>query len=59
MEKLHDYQGIAGRFHQWRGNIKQLYEDFQEKYSTNLVATVQSQLKGNASANKDFSHVFR
>ncbi|XP_070072328.1 proton-associated sugar transporter A isoform X2 [Drosophila takahashii] len=59
MEKLHDYQGITGRFHQWRDNIKEIYENFQENNSTNLVATVKSQLKGNASANKDFSHVFR
>ncbi|XP_039502720.1 membrane-associated transporter protein-like [Drosophila santomea] len=59
MDKLHDYQGIAGRFHQWRDNIKEYYEDFHDKKSTNLVDTVKRQLKGNASANKDYSHVFR
>ncbi|XP_041674419.1 proton-associated sugar transporter A-like [Drosophila eugracilis] len=59
MEKLHDYQGIAGRYHQLRDNIKEKYEEFQNNYSTNLVSTVKSQLKGNESANKDYSHVFR
>lgn len=59
MDKLHDYQGIAGRFHQCRDNIKEFYEDYHSKKSTNLVDTVKKHLNGNTSANKDFSHVFR
>ncbi|XP_032573842.1 proton-associated sugar transporter A isoform X1 [Drosophila sechellia] len=59
MDKLHNYQGIEGRFHQCRDNIKEFYEDFHAKKSVNLVDIVKKQLNGNTSANKDFSHVFR
>lgn len=63
MEKLHDYQGLTGRFHQWKDNIKESYNEFRSERPTNIVEIVKSavnrQLKGNASANNDFSHVFR
>ncbi|KAH8366979.1 hypothetical protein KR200_007206 [Drosophila serrata] len=63
MEKLHDYQGIPGRFHEWRDNIKESYEKFRSERACNFIeiakSAVNSQLKGNASANNDFSHVFR
>ncbi|XP_026839928.1 proton-associated sugar transporter A-like [Drosophila persimilis] len=63
MEKLHQYQGITGRFHQLRDNIKELYHGFDDEESTNIVQrakqTILGQLKGNTSANKDYSHIFR
>ncbi|KAH8379371.1 hypothetical protein KR009_004449 [Drosophila setifemur] len=63
MEKLHDYQGATGRLHQWRDNLKEMYTNFKEDSSTNFVErsknAVLSQLKGNESNSKDYSHIFR
>ncbi|XP_043069981.1 membrane-associated transporter protein [Drosophila bipectinata] len=63
MEKLHEYQGIAGRLHQWRDSFKETYNKFNEDYLNNFTeqirSTVSSQLKGNAKAGSDFSHIYR
>ncbi|BFF91731.1 proton-associated sugar transporter A [Drosophila madeirensis] len=62
MEKLHQYQGITGRFHQLRDNIKEFYHGFESEESNILQRAKESalgQLKGNTSANKDYSHIFR
>ncbi|XP_032597718.1 proton-associated sugar transporter A [Drosophila grimshawi] len=60
MEKLNEYQGLTGRLHQWRDNIKEKYSDVNP---TNFVEKAKSsaldQLKGNASANVDYSHIYR
>lgn len=62
-EKLHDYQGIAGRLHQWRDNIKEHISNFREQNPSNIVelakTTAVDQLKGNASADQDYSHIYR
>ncbi|EDW13910.2 proton-associated sugar transporter A [Drosophila mojavensis] len=63
MEKLHEYQGITGRLHQWRDNIKEKYSSINQENSTNIFEkaknTALDQLKGNASANADYSHIYR
>ncbi|EDW63160.2 membrane-associated transporter protein [Drosophila virilis] len=62
MEKLHEYQGLTGRLHQWRDNVKEKYTSINQG-STNIFekakSTAMDQLKGNASANVDYSHIYR
>ncbi|XP_023169554.2 proton-associated sugar transporter A isoform X2 [Drosophila hydei] len=63
MEKLHEYQGITGRLHQLRDNIKEKYSSINQENSPNIFekakTTALDQLKGNASANVDYSHIYR
>ena len=61
MEKLHDYQGFAGRMHEWRDNIKEKVNQFREQDNIVDIAksTANDQLKGNASISQDFSHLYR
>lgn len=62
MEKLHEYQGLTGRLHQWRDNIREKYSTNQENSTSFLErvkSTAKDQLKGNASANADYSHIYR
>ncbi|KAH8283712.1 hypothetical protein KR044_002847 [Drosophila immigrans] len=60
MEKLHEYQGMTGRLHQWRDNMK---ESYCKENSSSILEKVKNsfgdQLKGNASANVDYSHIYR
>lgn len=62
-EKLHDYQGFAGRLHQWRDNIKEHISNYRDQNPSNIVelakSTAVDQLKGNASADQDYSHIYR
>jgi len=62
MEKLHEYQGFVGRLHQFRDKIKEKISMNQEN-STSFLEKVKSsardQLKGNARANADYSHIYR
>ncbi|XP_061399441.1 proton-associated sugar transporter A [Musca vetustissima] len=63
MEKLHEYQGFTGRLHEWRDNIKEKIVGFREQNPGNIVElaknTANDQLKGNANANQDYSHIYR
>ncbi|XP_034475477.1 proton-associated sugar transporter A [Drosophila innubila] len=62
MEKLHEYQGLTGRLHQWRDNIREKFSTNQENSTSFLEkvkSTARDQLKGNASANADYSHIYR
>lgn len=63
MEKLHEYQGFTGRLHQWRDNVKETFSNLREHNTTNIVdlakTTASDQLKGNASADQDYSHIYR
>ncbi|KAH8417303.1 hypothetical protein KR222_008395 [Zaprionus bogoriensis] len=61
MEKLHEYQGLTGRLHQIRDNIKEKYNNQENPSSflTKVKTTAIDQLKGNASANVDYSHIYR
>ncbi|XP_059219473.1 proton-associated sugar transporter A [Stomoxys calcitrans] len=63
MEKLHEYQGFTGRFHQWRDNVREKISNFREQNPSNIVelakTTANDQLKGNANANQDYSHIYR
>uniref|UniRef100_A0A1I8NID2 Major Facilitator Superfamily protein n=1 Tax=Musca domestica TaxID=7370 RepID=A0A1I8NID2_MUSDO len=63
MDKLRDYQGFTGRLHEWRDNIKEKLSGFREQNPENIVDlaknTANSQLKGNANANQDYSHIYR
>lgn len=63
MEKLHEYQGLTGRLHQWRDNVKEKYTSINNQGFTNIFekakTTASDQLKGNASANVDYSHIYR
>ena len=63
MEKLHEYQGWGGRFHEWRDSVKERFTTFREEHPENLAAAAKnvalSQMKGNISATQDYSHVYR
>lgn len=61
MEKLHEYQGLTGRLHQFRDNIKEKYnnQDSSSSFLTKVKTTALDQLKGNTSANVDYSHIYR
>ncbi|KAL5285106.1 hypothetical protein ACFFRR_007070 [Megaselia abdita] len=63
MEKLHEYQGWSGRFHEWRDNIRSKFTNFREEHPEGLVelakTSASNQMKGNANAAQDYSHVYR
>ncbi|XP_073848524.1 loss of visual transmission [Musca autumnalis] len=63
MEKLHEYQGFTGRLHEWRDNIKEKITGLRDQNPGNIVElaknTANDQLKGNANANQDYSHIYR
>ncbi|XP_053963320.1 proton-associated sugar transporter A [Anastrepha ludens] len=63
MEKLHEYQGISGRLHDWRDSLKERISKFKEENSINIFEaaknTATDHLKGNASAAQDYSHIYR
>ena len=63
MEKLHEYQGCTGRLHQWRDSLKEWFSNFREQNPSNIIdlakTTAADQLKGNTSANQDYSHIYR
>ncbi|XP_055385034.1 proton-associated sugar transporter A [Condylostylus longicornis] len=63
MEKLHDYQGWQGRLHEFRDNAKERFASFREQHPENLAEAAKNAalgtLKGNASADQDFSHIYR
>lgn len=31
VDKLHEYQGVSGRFHEWRDNVKGQYTTWREE----------------------------
>ncbi|XP_037954089.1 proton-associated sugar transporter A [Teleopsis dalmanni] len=63
MEKLHEYQGLTGRLHEWRDALRTRINDFEENGKGNVFEiaknTASNQLKGNVSASQDFSHIYR
>lgn len=61
MDKLHEYQGLTGRFHNFRDIVKEKFANYKDAQHLVTVAktTANDQLKGNASADQDFSHIYR
>lgn len=63
MEKLHEYQGWSGRFHQWREEVKERSSNIRSNSSGNILDivknAVEQQMKGNITTDQDFSHIYR
>ncbi|XP_059610363.1 proton-associated sugar transporter A [Phlebotomus argentipes] len=67
MEKLHSYQGFAGRFHEWRDEVKDSYSNWRESGTCECWEGVKSGLRNlsslirgnNLPEHQDFSHLYR
>uniref|UniRef100_A0A1A9VFU1 Proton-associated sugar transporter A n=1 Tax=Glossina austeni TaxID=7395 RepID=A0A1A9VFU1_GLOAU len=59
MEKLNEYQGFTGQLHQWRDNVKERVDRLRETGPPNIIGLANDQLKGNAAADQDYSHIYR
>jgi solute carrier family 45 protein 1/2/4 len=68
MEKLHDYQGWTGRFHEWRDGLKERYQNWRQGNTRNFSTVVQDTVhkaqqsyvdRHTAAANEDYSHIYR
>lgn len=66
MEKLHDYQGWGGRFHEFRDNTKARFENWREEHPESMLElfknTIHKHTSQNADSNAldvDYSHVYR
>ncbi|XP_058445608.1 proton-associated sugar transporter A-like [Malaya genurostris] len=72
MEKLHDYQGLTGRFHEWKDTIRAKHAEWREERSAGLAQYIrniikppnqqQANLNPDAQWNEgivDFSHIYR
>lgn len=65
MEKLHEYQGVSGRLHEWRDNFRAKIATWRENHEgENLVDLTKSYAtkaaSGSGQGNKgDYSHIYR
>lgn len=60
MEKLHSYQGLIGRVHEWRDQLRERYTNWRQENPESgielLKKTIQTD-KSNDDA--DYSHIYR
>lgn len=62
MEKLHEYQGWTGRFHEWRDGIREKYTNWRNENPGNVIELIK---KATADAvrsdddQNDYSHIYR
>lgn len=63
MEKLHSYQGLGGRFSEWRDNFKAKFANWREDHEgENLVDLTKSLAqgkRGEGADKEDYSHIYR
>lgn len=66
MEKLHEYQGWTGRFHEWRDGVRQKFGNWKEENrDQNFVdiakdyARKLSTAEGKNDTDNDYSHIYR
>jgi zona occludens toxin (predicted ATPase) len=66
MEKLHNYQGFQGRFHEWRDDLKAKFANWREDHEgESLVDLANSSVRKAASnepggvVKEDYSHIYR
>lgn len=65
MEKLHSYQGFAGRFHEWRDDLKAKFANWREDHEGENLVDLTKNLARNAAGNaaqgdkEDYSHIYR
>lgn len=71
VDKLHEYQGLGGRFHEWRDNIRTRYTTWREenaqqslmqllisKFIPSPNTGLNTESNGLATSN-EYSHVYR
>lgn len=71
-EKLHEYQGWGGRFHEWRDGVKTKYSEWREtNQQQNVVELLLRKVaptaggqdgstsQGGGFNEKDYSHIYR
>lgn len=66
MEKLHSYQGCAGRFHEWRDDLKAKFANWREDHEgESLVDLAKNSARKTATSEtgvgekEDYSHIYR
>lgn len=62
MEKLHEYQGWGGRFHEWRDDIRDRYTNWREGNPGTVIELVKKAAVDAIQPNvddEDFSHINR
>ena len=66
MEKLHDYQGFSGRFHEWRDDLKAKFANWREDHEgESLVDLAKNSARKSAGSEtgggdkEDYSHIYR
>lgn len=60
MEKLHSYQGLIGRFHEWRDQLRERYNSWRESPET-AIELIKKSIHNEDSKNDDadYSHIYR
>lgn len=61
MEKLHEYQGLAGRVHEWRDTIRERYTNWRQEHPETIIELIKKggQSDGSRSNADDYSHIYR
>lgn len=66
MEKLQEYQGWGGRYHEWRDNVRLRYSNWREEHPETVIELVKRNLREQASGTPgapggadDYGHIYR
>lgn len=65
VDKLHEYEGLLGRLHQYRDEIKERWQNRKSEGNFNIFKIIKNVLYGTPtstqqeSVQEDFSHVYR
>lgn len=62
MEKLHEYQGWGGRFHEWRDTIREKCVNWRDEHPGNVIEIVKKAVADAVKSDEDqndYSHIHR
>lgn len=62
MEKLHEYQGWQGRFHEWRDGLREKFSSWREENPGTMIELVKKKAADAVRSDtdpQDYSHIYR
>jgi len=61
MEKLHEYQGVSGRLHEIRDDLRSKLSSWRETHDGNNIVDLTKNYASRCESGKDndFSHIYR
>lgn len=59
MDKLHEYQGWAGRFHEWQDQLRERYNNWRQENPETGIELIKKTIQNQSNDASDYSHVHR